>query len=118
MSTGPFYSTPPQVWIDSPLMTLIVPTVACRPCMATAMSAGAQGVVTHSHSHTHTHTHSHTLTHTHTHTHTHTLTHTHTHTHSHTHLSAGRENMLLTNRNDITIQYMQVINALLNSNSL
>ena len=46
MSTGPLYSTPPQVWIISPSMTLVIPTVACRPRMATAMSAGAQGVVT------------------------------------------------------------------------
>src|SRR4029434_8811299 len=49
VSTGPLYSTPPQVWIISPLMTLIVPTVACTPCMDTAVSAGAQGVGTHIH---------------------------------------------------------------------
>src|SRR4029434_6627637 len=84
VSTGPLSSTPPQVWIISPLMTLVIPTVACRPRMATAMSAGTQAVVTHTHTHQHTHTHT-TTRHTHTHTHTRTRTRAHTHTHTHTH---------------------------------
>src|SRR4029434_8498097 len=89
VSTGPLYSTPPQVWIISPSMTLVIPTVACRPRMATAMSAGAQELVTHTHTHTLSHTHAlfftHTLSLSHTHTHTLSFLHTHTHTLSHTH---------------------------------
>ncbi len=57
----------------------------------------------------HAHIHSHTRTLTHTQTHTHAHTHPHTHTHTNTHTYTNKHTHMLTCRNTICFQFLDVV---------